>query len=175
MFYDELREFYDALFNENTFGEYTVDEIFDALDELGVMYNEKDKSKNIDEHKSVDNNQPKEQDDDVEEDDVVNHPRHYTAGGMECIDEMIMLFGIQETMSFCKLNAWKYRARALNKGGQTDIDKSDWYVAKYKELQDELDKRKWNKYEMFSKEVKEFAAKGLEINSDAIVDAFKEL
>lgn len=26
-------------------------------------------------------------------DDTVNHPSHYTNGGMECIDEMILVFG----------------------------------------------------------------------------------
>lgn len=60
--------------------------------------------------------------------DMVNHPRHYTEHGMECIDEMILLYGKQETMSFCKLNAHKYRKRALYKGGKEDQDKSDWYV-----------------------------------------------
>lgn len=69
-----------------------------------------------------------------EEEDLVNHPHHYTGHGMECILEMIMLYGFEETMSFCKLNAHKYRKRALDKGGRTDIDKSDWYINTYKEL-----------------------------------------
>lgn len=71
--------------------------------------------------------------------DEINHPAHYTNSGMECIDEMILLFGIEETMSFCKLNAWKYRKRAFYKGGETDIKKSDWYIAKYKELKDMIE------------------------------------
>lgn len=68
------------------------------------------------------------------EEDIVNHPSHYTNHGMECILEMAMLYGFEETMSFCKLNAHKYRKRALDKGGRTDLDKSDWYVNTYKEL-----------------------------------------
>lgn len=69
------------------------------------------------------------------ENDAVNHPSHYCQeGSMECIDEMILLFGAAETMSFCKLNAWKYRKRALYKNGEEDMKKSDWYLAKYKEL-----------------------------------------
>lgn len=71
------------------------------------------------------------------QDDMVNHPPHYERGGaMECIDEMVMLFGAKEVMSFCKLNAWKYRYRAADKNGQEDIKKSDWYINKYKELKD---------------------------------------
>lgn len=69
--------------------------------------------------------------------DMVNHPPHYERdGGMECIEEMEMIFGIEETMTFCKLNAWKYRYRAADKNGQEDIKKSDWYIHKYKELKD---------------------------------------
>lgn len=74
--------------------------------------------------------------------DYVNNPPHYEReGAMECIDEMIMFFGIAEVMSFCKLNAWKYRYRAMDKNGQEDINKSDYYIKKYKELKDEMDKK----------------------------------
>lgn len=66
--------------------------------------------------------------------DLVNHPSHYTNGGMECIEEMELIFGIEFTMHFCLLNAWKYRRRALYKNGQQDMDKSHWYINKYKEL-----------------------------------------
>lgn len=68
--------------------------------------------------------------------DIVNHPNHYTNGGMECIDEMIMVFGKQTVMHFCLCNAWKYRYRAVFKNGEEDIKKSHWYMAKYKELRD---------------------------------------
>lgn len=67
--------------------------------------------------------------------DVVNHPSHYCEHGMECIDEMILLYGRDETMSFCKLNSHKYRKRALDKGGREDQDKSDWYVKEYAYLE----------------------------------------
>ena len=68
--------------------------------------------------------------------DAVDHPKHYNReGAMETIDEMVLLFGKQETMIFCKLNAWKYRARATMKGGEEDMQKSDWYIKKYEELQ----------------------------------------
>lgn len=66
--------------------------------------------------------------------DLVNHPSHYTHGGMECIDEMLMIFGKEAVIHFCLCNAWKYRKRCLYKNGEEDIKKSDWYLNKYKEL-----------------------------------------
>ena len=69
--------------------------------------------------------------------DAVNHPSHYCReGSMECIDEMILLFGKEEVNSFCKLIAWKYRKMALFMSGEEDMRKSDWYINKYKELCD---------------------------------------
>lgn len=66
--------------------------------------------------------------------DIINHPNHYTNGGMECIDEMLLIFGEETVAHFCLCNAWKYRYRALTKNGQEDINKSHWYINKYKEL-----------------------------------------
>lgn len=73
-----------------------------------------------------------------EEHDAVNHPSHYEHG-IECIDEMILLYGAVETMSFCKLNAHKYRKRAFDKGGKEDMDKSDWYMKEYAYLDSKSD------------------------------------
>lgn len=70
--------------------------------------------------------------------DMVNHPSHYEHG-IECIDEMVLLYGVMETMSFCKLNSHKYRKRALDKGGIEDIDKSDWYMKEYAYLDSKSD------------------------------------
>ncbi len=70
----------------------------------------------------------------------VNHPSHYNRpGAMECWDEMELIFGIKETMIFCKLNAWKYRCRAIGKNGEEDLKKSDVYLNKYKELREKID------------------------------------
>lgn len=69
--------------------------------------------------------------------DAVNHPKHYVReGAMECIDEMLLVFGVEATMCFCLLNAWKYRYRAADKGGEEDLKKSDWYLAVYADLKD---------------------------------------
>lgn len=68
---------------------------------------------------------------------TVEHPTHYNRpGAMECIDEMLILFGPEETKTFCKINAWKYRYRAASKNGEEDIQKSDWYIKKFKEIED---------------------------------------
>lgn len=77
----------------------------------------------------------------------VNHPAHYNRpGAMECWDEMELVFGIKEVMTFCKLNAWKYRCRAIDKNGEEDLKKSDVYLKKYKELKERVDEYNANNY-----------------------------
>lgn len=70
--------------------------------------------------------------------DNINHPDHYCRdGAMECIEEMILLFGKDVVKHFCLCNAWKYRYRAgMKDNAEEDIKKSDWYIQKYKELRD---------------------------------------
>ena len=69
--------------------------------------------------------------------DNVNHPQHYCReDAMECIDEMILVFGKEAVQNFCLCNAWKYRYRAADKNGEEDLKKSDWYLNKYKELKE---------------------------------------
>ena len=66
---------------------------------------------------------------------LVNHPQHYTTYDVETLDMMIRIWGVQETISFCKLNAFKYRMRAGHKdNAQQDINKALWYENKMKEL-----------------------------------------
>lgn len=73
----------------------------------------------------------------MEKPDNVNNPAHYTQGGMECIEEMMLIFGSEETKIFCKLNAWKYRKRALYKGTpEKDMAKSDAYLRCYKSIKE---------------------------------------
>lgn len=81
--------------------------------------------------KSTSHFEPKEHD----EIDMVNHPQHYNRdGAMECIDEMIAVFGKDIVACFCLCNVWKYRYRASDKGHEEDLSKSDYNMAKYKEL-----------------------------------------
>ena len=67
--------------------------------------------------------------------DMVNHPPHYERkNAMECIDEMMAVYGPKAVAAFCVCNAWKYRYRAADKNGAEDIKKSDWYMHKYQEI-----------------------------------------
>ena len=69
------------------------------------------------------------------EHDAVNHPTHYTSGGIECIDAMESAFGIEWVQHFCACNAFKYIFRFLHKNGMEDIEKAVWYLNKYTELE----------------------------------------
>lgn len=67
----------------------------------------------------------------------VNHPNHYNVYDVEVVEMMERIFGIEETMSWCKLNAFKYRMRAGEKPTSTvekDLKKEKWCLNKYKEL-----------------------------------------
>lgn len=71
----------------------------------------------------------------AEQYDNVERPKHYNReGGMESIEEMILVFGIEAVKNFCLCNVWKYRYRAADKNGEEDLKKSDWYMKKYNEL-----------------------------------------
>lgn len=65
--------------------------------------------------------------------DMINHPPHYNHG-MESIKEMELIFGKEAVLHFCALNAWKYRKRAMYKGGEEDMKKADWYIDYYDRL-----------------------------------------
>lgn len=67
--------------------------------------------------------------------DDVSYPKYYfQPGSVECIEEMIEVFGVNAVMNFCLLNVWKYRKRAIYKNKEQDIEKSNWYMHKYLEL-----------------------------------------
>lgn len=63
------------------------------------------------------------------ESDMVNEPPHYRQHAMECIDEMVEVFGVEAVKSYCMCNVWKYRYRAPYKGKlEEDNAKADWYM-----------------------------------------------
>ncbi len=68
------------------------------------------------------------------ENDVINHPSHYTQGGIECIDAMKSAFGADELAVYCKIAAFKYIWRCEHKNGTEDIRKAVWYLKKFLEL-----------------------------------------
>lgn len=60
--------------------------------------------------------------------DNVNHPLHYTDKcSLECIEVMIIAFGVKAVIEFCKCNAFKYLWRYENKNGKEDLEKAIWY------------------------------------------------
>lgn len=71
-----------------------------------------------------------------EQEDMVNDPSHYQHGAFEVIDEMVIMFGMEKTIVFCQLNAWKYRARAPYKNKfEEDMAKANRYLEMAYELQ----------------------------------------
>lgn len=55
--------------------------------------------------------------------DMVNHPPHYTTGGIETID-----FIEAKKLDYHLGNVVKYVTRADNKGGMEDLLKARWYL-----------------------------------------------
>lgn len=79
---------------------------------------------------------------------MVDHPRYYNReNAIECIDEIELIFGPEVTMHFCLGNVFKYRYRAgLKNNGYEDLEKSDWYMRKYKELKEKSEKTSQSSY-----------------------------
>lgn len=60
--------------------------------------------------------------------DPVNHPRHYTAGAVECIDAIEAALGPDGFLAYCRGNAMKYVFRGPLKNGLEDLEKGIWYL-----------------------------------------------
>lgn len=60
--------------------------------------------------------------------DPVNHPEHYTASTIECIDAIRAALTPEEWRGYIKGNAIKYCWRERYKGGEQDLDKAIWYL-----------------------------------------------
>ena len=66
----------------------------------------------------------------LHEEDEVNHPPHYTAGGIECIDAIKAALTPEEFAGYCKGNLIKYAWRERHKGGLQSLEKGQWYLQK---------------------------------------------
>lgn len=67
----------------------------------------------------------------------VNHPSHYNNYDVEVIDMMKRIWGIEDTIRWCEMTAFKYRMRMGTKPGNTleqDLKKEKWYLDKKKDL-----------------------------------------
>ena len=60
--------------------------------------------------------------------DPVNHPSHYTGGGVECIDAIKA--AVPDFKSYCAGNVIKYVWRFTRKNGVEDLKKAEWYLHK---------------------------------------------
>lgn len=61
--------------------------------------------------------------------DMVNHPSHYTQGGIECIDALeAATTGLTGIEAVCTANAIKYLWRWKQKNGIQDLEKARWYI-----------------------------------------------
>lgn len=68
--------------------------------------------------------------------DKIN-PAHYKERtSIECIDAMIMTFGVKRTAEYCVQNAYKYVWRYKYKNRLEDLKKAEWYIDKFEELQE---------------------------------------
>lgn len=70
--------------------------------------------------------------------DVVNHPKHYTQGGIECIDALkAATVGKRGIEAVCVANVIKYLWRYEEKNGIEDVRKAKWYIERLlKELEE---------------------------------------
>lgn len=63
--------------------------------------------------------------------DAVNHPPHYTTGGMETIDVIEAKLSREEFQGYLRGNILKYLSRYNHKGRPTeDLKKAQWYLAR---------------------------------------------
>lgn len=63
------------------------------------------------------------------------NPAHYKdRTSIECIDAMIMTFGVKRTAEYCVQNAYKYVWRYKYKNRLEDLKKAEWYIDKFEEL-----------------------------------------
>ena len=61
--------------------------------------------------------------------DRVEHPSHYTAGKVECIDALeAAVEGLSGFQAVCTANAIKYLWRWSRKNGKEDLKKARWYI-----------------------------------------------
>lgn len=61
--------------------------------------------------------------------DNVNHPLHYTQGGIECIDALkSATVGKKGIEAVCVANVIKYLWRFEEKNGLEDVKKAQWYL-----------------------------------------------
>lgn len=75
----------------------------------------------------------------ITKEDQVNHPSHYTNGGIECIDAIRASMTTDEYRGMLKGNTMKYLWRYRLKGKPVqDLEKALWYLSRLIELEKEV-------------------------------------
>ena len=69
--------------------------------------------------------------------DVVNKPKHYGSGDIECIDYIEDFLSKEEYIGYLRGNIAKYLHRWRYKNGLEDLKKSEWYGARLIKLVEE--------------------------------------
>lgn len=67
-------------------------------------------------------------------DDKVNHPSHYTKGGIECIEAIQSSMSDEGFKGYLKGNFMKYIWRYEHKNGKEDLEKANWYLRRLTEI-----------------------------------------
>ena len=62
--------------------------------------------------------------------DIVNSPKHYNTGEIECIDSIEAMLTKEEFIGYLRGNSHKYRWRFRYKNGIEDLKKAEWYENK---------------------------------------------
>ena len=71
--------------------------------------------------------------------DPINKPAHYNQGGVECIEYIKQVLGLEGYIAYCRGNAIKYQHRAAYKGKfAEDLAKCEWYSKAATEAAKEL-------------------------------------
>lgn len=72
--------------------------------------------------------------------DAINHPTHYTQGGIECIEAIKASMTTIEFQGYLKGNCFKYLWRWRDKGGVQDLKKArvylDWLIKTVDEVEE---------------------------------------
>jgi|TARA_A100001011_G_C14161367_1_gene778399 hypothetical protein len=71
--------------------------------------------------------------------DVVNKPKHYNQGDIECIDAIEAMLTHEEFVGYLRGNSLKYRWRFRYKNGIEDLRKAEWYEKKLLKVLEDKD------------------------------------
>lgn len=71
--------------------------------------------------------------------DMVNNPKHYNTGEIECIDAIDSMLTSEEFIGYLRGNSLKYRWRFRYKNGTEDLKKAEWYEKRLLELLDKIE------------------------------------